>query len=1211
MNRDSCCISQCLFWAFWLLPLALWGQAPLSNLRQRTLDARLAAQPLDSLTVASPLLAVSDSANGQSIDFQYFKLQNNLLLTDTARLRAAFPNCEKIQITYRVLPQNLGTVVRRLDTTAIRRAGFGDDYIGFDYTPFAPQKPLWENSGLTTAGGYTRGLSFGNAQNLVFNSNLNLQLDGKLGNDVALRAAISDNSVPLQPDGTTRQLKEFDRIFVELSRRRATLVAGDFDLAAPLNGGHFLRYFKRAQGASASNFHTMPRRAAQPADTLLYRTTAAISRGKFARQNIAGREGNQGPYRLQGTEGEQFIIVLAGTERVFLDGQRLQRGAADDYVMDYNLGELSFTPRRLITKDSRIVVEFEYATQAYLRSTVATSAEWRSRRARAHFDFYSEQDGRAGGPAQDLSPAERRALALAGDALAGAVASGVDTLAEAAFDPDRVLYRYADTLACGQPVRVLVYATDPQAARYAARFSQVGQGRGNYVQVATAANGRVFRWVAPDAASCQPQGDFEPIVRLVAPELRQMTALGIDFQTVKRGTASAEIALSNRDLNRFSPLGNADDVGAAAFARLRQPVFSPKKNGGWQGALAADYEFAGRNFSPLNPYRAAEFVRDWNLPAAAKAADEHIARSSFSLEKQGLGAARYEFGAFSRQQFFAGERHFAETKLARRDWALAGEANFLNTESAAERTRFSRPKADFSWAFHRKIRLPASQKSQPDSVARRPVLKTGLYAEREKNERKSAGADTLSAASFWYDLGKIYWQLPENQRAMKAGGFVSRRSDYTPRGQFFAKITDADEANFNGAWQREKTATTRASHQLAWNLTARNLHIRAAELTNLEPQKTYLGRLDYAFSGWKNALALTSGYELGSGQSPKTEFTYVQTNPGEGQYAWIDRNRDSVLQVDEMELAVFQDQANYIRVAVTTANFIRTNNVALNQSLRVEPRLAWQTRRGWRRQAARFSLQSNLQISRRTQAEGAAAWNPLARDTALVTETSGLRNALFFNRADPKWDVSLTQTANRNQLALTTGFEQRSLSAWAAHGRLRLSAAFSAEADASLSEKNSSHDQFSSRNYAVAGWEIGPRLTWQPKRDFRAAAKFRAQNSQNRAVFGGEKAEQWDFSAELAWNPAGKTNAATGFQAATSVRAKGTFAAVKFDGLPNSAVGYAMLDGLQDGRNFLWSLSLDRQLTRDIQLSLHYEGRKTGAAARTVHVGRAQVRAVF
>ncbi|MBK8555481.1 MAG: hypothetical protein IPL65_06770 [Lewinellaceae bacterium] len=85
----------------------------------------------------------------------------------------------------------------------------------------------------------------------------------------------------------------------------------------------------------------------------------------------------------------------------------------------------------------------------------------------------------------------------------------------------------------------------------------------------------------------------------------------------------------------------------------------------------------------------------------------------------------------------------------------------------------------------------------------------------------------------------------------------------------------------------------------------------------------------------------------------------MMVNPGEGVYTWVDRNRDSTLQVDEMEIAVFQDQANYVRVAVTTTDFIRTNNVAYNQNLRLEPRLVWaRSEQGWKKFTSRFSCKA-------------------------------------------------------------------------------------------------------------------------------------------------------------------------------------------------------------------------------------------------------------
>ena len=71
-----------------------------------------------------------------------------------------------------------------------------------------------------------------------------------------------------------------------------------------------------------------------------------------------------------------------------------------------------------------------------------------------------------------------------------------------------------------------------------------------------------------------------------------------------------------------------------------------------------------------------------------------------------------------------------------------------------------------------------------------------------------------------------------------------------------------------------------------------------------------------------------------------------------------------------------------------------------------------------------------------------------------------------------------------------------------------------------------------------------------------------------------------------------------------------TLADVDFDGVANTPAGFVLLQGLRDGRNFLWNLNLDRQLVNNMRLSINYEGRKTGAS-RIVHIGRVQVAAVF
>jgi len=210
----------------------------------------------------------------------------------------------------------------------------------------------------------------------------------------------------------------------------------------------------------------------------------------------------------------------------------------------------------------------------------------------------------------------------------------------------------------------------------------------------------------------------------------------------------------------------------------------------WQGNLFANYEFAARDFRPLNPYRPAEFSRDWNLSAQQDTTAEHLLKIGAQLEKQRLGQVKYSFGAFRREGSYDGSRHFSGWSFQRKGWDFSGELNLVQTDGQVEKTRFSRPKADLSKTFFVKT----------DSAALRPWLKVGIYAEREKNARQTAQADTLTALSFWYDLLRAYFQTPENQGRWQWGGHLSQRNDFAPNGSFFQQNTQANDLNLKGNW---------------------------------------------------------------------------------------------------------------------------------------------------------------------------------------------------------------------------------------------------------------------------------------------------------------------------------------------------------------------------------------------------------------------------
>ena len=113
---------------------------------------------------------------------------------------------------------------------------------------FSQKEQILNTPGINKTGNLARGISFGNTQNVFVNSALNLQLEGKLADNINLTAAISDQNVPFQPEGNTQQLQQFDRIYLTLTNPNWNLTAGD--VALRNKPDYFLRYYKNIQGAA-------------------------------------------------------------------------------------------------------------------------------------------------------------------------------------------------------------------------------------------------------------------------------------------------------------------------------------------------------------------------------------------------------------------------------------------------------------------------------------------------------------------------------------------------------------------------------------------------------------------------------------------------------------------------------------------------------------------------------------------------------------------------------------------------------------------------------------------------------------------------------------------------------------------------------------------------------------------------------------------------
>ena len=312
-----------------------------------------------------------------------------------------------LQLEYLTFSFNLSKTYSKKDTNLIQ------PYFRYK-NPFrseSKQKSEQDLIGINTlnkSGSISRAITFGNQQDLSVNSNFNLQLSGKIGKDINIIASVTDNNIPIQPDGNTQQLQDFDKVFIQLFENNWNLIAGDYQTES--RDLYFMRYRKKSKGLFYSNKFSL-----KDSSHVSANVGAAVSRGKYATNTFTGVEGNQGPYKLTGSENEQFILLLSGTEQVFVDGKLLARGADNDYIIDYNTAEITFTPKFLITKNKRIEVQFQYSDNNYIRSLVHSEISFNKKNYSSKIHFYSEQDHKNQALFQTLDESEKQLLSSIGN----------------------------------------------------------------------------------------------------------------------------------------------------------------------------------------------------------------------------------------------------------------------------------------------------------------------------------------------------------------------------------------------------------------------------------------------------------------------------------------------------------------------------------------------------------------------------------------------------------------------------------------------------------------------------------------------------------------------------------------------------------------------------------------------------------------------------
>jgi hypothetical protein len=1068
-----------------------------------------------------------------------------------------------LQVNYQVYDSDLSKPLFNKSRSLIEKQQFTS--INDFRAPLGSITNPWldNSSDLSKSGSITRGISIGNRQDVVVNSDLNLQLDGILFDDFKIKAVISDKNIPLQPEGNTQQIQEFDKVFIQIYNQSTNITAGDFDIVTP--SSQFMKANKKVLGGQVNYQHQLP-------DSSSFSTSAsfAIAKGKFTRLSITPIEGNQGPYRLTNESGDANIIVIGGSERVFIDGVLLTRGQNNDYIVDYNLGELIFTPKIILSRESKVTVEFEYTDRHYSRSLITNFNQWQSKKTTIGFHVYSEQDMKNQSIQPELTNEQKMILRNAGYQSDLMISPAFDSTS---FSSNQVRYKMVDTLVSGVLYdSVFQYSTNPDSAFYALSFTHVGANKGDYILLNNTVNGRVFVWLAPENGI--HKGTHSPIYILVPPQKKQMVVGKIDYQISKKSSLSMEIAFSNFDKNTFATIPKQDNYGGAITTQYvnKQKFRTHDSTAFSLFTSKISHQFIAKTFSEIEPSKNSEFFRRFNIQSTQlNAANLNLITADLLFENNKFGVANYTFNYLDYFEQFKGNQHL---------WNLRFIQKHINVEAIGSQT--TGKGLGFNSNYFKNTSI-ACLKSR--------YINIGGKIDNEINMAKLIQEDSLMISSLNLSKYELFIQNPDSAK-IKFRFWHNYKELKTP---FQNSLTNFSNTTEDGA----SINIISKKHTIEINTIYRE--VIYSNHTTDKNDFAIIGTITHQSDFLKGAFVINTYYQTSTGREQRREYQYLKVAKGQGQYIWTDFDNDNIEDLDEFTTTPFADQAEYVRIWLLTNDYVKTIVNEYNQTLLINPSTIITKKNLFYKTLSLLKNQTSIFSNNKTTAGPEIGANPFAvNDNQNITSNKSLRNNFYINQSNPLWNIEYVYNSLYNKIFLSSGYENRNAVSNGIILRTTPLKKIAIKIDLSKSGKSTGSELLKNRNYTIDLQHIETTITYLSSSNFRSSISYK---------YAEKIANNFTEKFPSFFNT-GNIDMQLNIPKRGVISSKLSAISIHNHQEGNTPMSIEVLEGLTEGVNLIFNLNLQTVISKNIQLNSSYEMR-VSPQKNIVHVGNISIRAFF
>ncbi len=1104
----------------------------------------------------SETITLRDSVLKRFTDYQFLYATASFTLSDTL----PYSLFDTLLVTYQGVNLSLQKEYKKRSLVIRYNEKYGDTVrvVEVEGSGFTPESIFGE--GMQKSGTLIRGFTVGTTKDFSLNSGLRLQLSGRLSENIEIVAALSDQNTPIQPEGNTERLEEIDKVFIQVKHPNAVGTFGDYQLSN--RNGEFGVINRKLQGLMGSF---------KISDFTGY-GAIATSRGKFNTNNFNGLDGVQGPYQLTGLNGEKFIIVIAGTEKVYLDGIEMKRGQNNDYIIEYANATITFTPKKLITNASRIAVDFEYTDRRYSRNFLGSGITANFFNDKLKFGIQYLQEGDDPNAPVDilLSEEDKRIISEAGDDPVKAFKSGVSLAEEDSLGVRKGIYQAVDTLINNEPFTYYIYNPGDSLAIYNVSFSYIAEGSGDYAREALGN----FRFVGIG------QGAYLPVILLPIPQLKQIGNVTASYSPLEKVHIDLEYSGSLWDKNRFSDLNDGDNYGYATKIALRIDPSEVKIGSINLGKIGFSYKdrFINKKFTSTDRFNEVEFNRDYNTSGSPEKEDEQFREVRLNLIPVDELNLTTSAGFLRRGENFKSDRFNNIIKFSdNKKYNLNYNFDFVNTKNLSRLSRWIRQSGDVNYILWK--------------------LKPGFnFLAENKKDQQSSKDSLLSGSLEYYELNP-YIELIDLE-GLKFSAKYSHRDDYLPLNGLMVKEAIAKAQIYDLAYRGIKEVNT-----------SLNFAIRDKKFTDPFKEKGLLDteqiliRSQSKFNFWEPVLNGDLFYEVSTQKQAKLEKVFIKVEQGTGNYRYLgDLNGNGVADESEFEPTLYD--GDYIIVTIPSDELF--------------PVIDFKTNTRWKIKYADIFSRNSLpgailkplssetvwRIEEVTREEDLSKiylmqFSFFQKEGVTIRGSNFLQQDLFINENQQELSFRFRYAQRFSMNEFNTGNEKGYNRERSVRIKFRMVKELSNQTDFVNLKDNVTAPEASTRSRIVTNNNITSDFSYRPERNIEVGFKFKVGKSEDNLP---ETPTVIDLNSQvIRFNLSFAGTGRLRFEVErTELNANTT----------ENFIPFEILSGNQLGKNYFWRLNFDYRLASFLQTTISYDGRAQGGG-RVIHTARAEARAYF